>query len=30
VEDFPAEDAGRPVSEPQEIPDGAGRDTLPA
>jgi ATP-dependent RNA helicase HelY len=30
TEDFPAEDAGRPVSDPQELADGPGRDTLPA
>jgi ATP-dependent RNA helicase HelY len=30
VEDFPAEDAGRPVSDPQDLPGDAGRGTLPA
>ena len=33
VEDFPAEDAGREVSDPRDlpdVPDGTGQDTLPA
>ena len=30
VEDFPAKDAGTPAGDPQDLPDGAGRDTLPA
>jgi ATP-dependent RNA helicase HelY len=30
VEDFPAADAGSPAGGPQDLPDGAGRDTLPA
>ncbi len=30
VEDFPAEDAGLPVSDPGDLPDGTGHGTLPA
>ncbi len=30
VEDFPAEDEGREVSDPRDLPDGAGHGTLPA
>jgi ATP-dependent RNA helicase HelY len=30
VEDFPAEDAGRPVTDPQDLPHEAGHGTLPA
>jgi len=30
VEDFPAQDAGQPVTGPAGLPDGAGQDTLPA
>jgi ATP-dependent RNA helicase HelY len=30
VEDFPAQDAGRPAGGPPDLPDGTGRDTLPA
>jgi len=30
VEDFPAEDAGEPVTDPADLPDGTGQNTLPA
>ena len=30
IEDFPAEDAGQPVTGPAGLPDGTGQDTLPA
>jgi hypothetical protein len=30
IEDFPAEDAGQPVTEAAGLPDGTGQDTLPA
>jgi len=30
VEDFPADDVGEPVTDPADLPDGAGQDTLPA
>jgi ATP-dependent RNA helicase HelY len=30
VENFPAQDAGQPVTGPAGLPDGTGQDTLPA